>query len=135
MWWLLQSIALFLQLNVINMLQMLLLFKIYRTPGGTWTYNPLKRRQVPYPLGHKRSMKNSILTQQVGLKSEKSWFLCCRLSLGCYKALDKNVIVIVYSAYYYWKTKSKFSLLYVVRCIRLENTIVWFKIICIMIEL
>ena len=88
----------------------------------------------PYPLGHKRSIKISILTQLVGLKSEKSWFLCCRLSLGCFKALDEKVIVIVYYAYNYSKTKSKFQILYVVRLIRLENTVVWLKFICIMIE-
>ena len=110
-------------MNIIKILKMSLL-SIYRTLGGTQPHNPLIRSQVPYTLGHKRLIKKSILTQLVGLKSEKSWFLCCRLSLGCFKALDEKVIVIVYYAYNYSKTKSKFQILYVVRLIRLENTII-----------
>ena len=77
-------------------------------PGGTRTHNPMIRSQVPYLLGHMHSMKNSILTQLVGLKSRKSWCIFCRLSVGYYQAWHQKDIAFVHYAYDYSKTQSQF---------------------------
>ena len=96
-------------------------FSVYRTLGGSRTHNPLIKNQVPYPLGHKRSMKNLILIQLVGLKSRKSCFLSFRSSVGCYKGLDQNCIVFVQYIEENSKTKFQFQLLYVLCLIRLKK--------------